>query len=713
MGTFVSGEIDSRSLLRLSAVLYIDSNKKYNISQEIVLIRIIESIFIGNDNIQLSALDISTMIREEYKMNFDEDKIISLIVINNNFDSTNIRDFSQDSKKFALFKMKDDYYLELRKQAKPDYMNIVITNIFKENKEKGDFTGHTKQSIEEIIYKFLYNLFAKNFGSYNSLIYEENCLDNEFLSELSSATNLDLYKKDEIVIINAFLEYDDPRKNKMIFDIATLAFEYCTTISCNNADSQNNIEYLQKSFYLDSNILYRILGINGNDRKYKTITFINKCKDNGQKLFITDATVKEFNESISYNCDSLLKYSENALPELYEILGQHELTKHYFNLKKKINITPHLYKNQMIKEIDDFLKTNDITTVTTIELNGVEHRKNINNLKASLIEDTSESPYPKNDSNAYYDSWNYYYLFTINSDDNETSKDNKHRFITTDDQLINWEKKLPFAYKKICIKPSEWLSFLLRYISTTEDDFTSFVSFLKLNYRRDSQLNEKSIAIIMNAVSDYPIDLTEKKDALNRVLETNFIKIKELESESDYDGIEELINNTSIQYMHEKHEAEKLELSNHLEDHSKKIAELEKEKVELIYEKDNYKSNAEEYKDEYAKFQSKAEELEKIIESQNASKQSQNRFIRTFTGLIVKWVLIIFSSFLLYKIIAPILKRLFEIEIKSTIGYEFVKGLASISLPTMGAYLLKKYRKFEMPTLAKAITAYQEMKSFK
>lgn len=77
MDSCVDAHIDSKNLLRLSAVLYVDSAKQYNLNQETVLIKIIESIFIGNDNAELSAEDISILIKEDYRMNFEEDKIIS------------------------------------------------------------------------------------------------------------------------------------------------------------------------------------------------------------------------------------------------------------------------------------------------------------------------------------------------------------------------------------------------------------------------------------------------------------------------------------------------------------------------------------------------------------------------------------------------------------------------------------------------------------
>src|SRR5690606_26186700 len=77
-------------------------------------------------------------------------------------------------------------------------------------------------------------------------------------------------------VINEFLVWDNNDKNKAIFDIASYALEYCM-ISNNGNGAHIQLNNLKnKIFYLDTNVIYRALGINGESRQNRTTTFLNK-----------------------------------------------------------------------------------------------------------------------------------------------------------------------------------------------------------------------------------------------------------------------------------------------------------------------------------------------------------------------------------------------------------------------------------------------------
>ena len=107
------------------------------------------------------------------------------------------------------------------------------------------------------------------------------------------------YNEEEKRIINDFLNFDDENKDKAIFDIVSLSLEYCIL----TGDSKQ--VYVQgirnKVFYLDSNIIYRAIGINGESRKELTLRFLEKCISNNIKLAISKYSEKEFKDSIEYH----------------------------------------------------------------------------------------------------------------------------------------------------------------------------------------------------------------------------------------------------------------------------------------------------------------------------------------------------------------------------------------------------------------------------
>lgn len=77
------------------------------------------------------------------------------------------------------------------------------------------------KNVNEIIGNFLYELFCTNIESFQKL------LDNK--KEIKSLINLDssAYSEKEKEIINNFLHWDNPEKDKAIFNISSYALEYC------------------------------------------------------------------------------------------------------------------------------------------------------------------------------------------------------------------------------------------------------------------------------------------------------------------------------------------------------------------------------------------------------------------------------------------------------------------------------------------------------
>lgn len=149
---------------------------------------------------------------------------------------------------------------------------------------------------------------------------------------------------------------------------------------------------------------------------------------------------------------------------------------------------------------------------------------------------------------------------------------------------MTWEKRLSSSYKNICIKPSDWLTFLFRYISTTDDDFESFVSFLKLNSHRESFFNEDTIAFIMNETPKYDLSDEDQREMINNYLVNNYDKIKEFEKNKNYEGIEEVVKDSTIEFLKQKYEEASNSYTDELEGKNKTNMQLIKEN-DLVQDK--------------------------------------------------------------------------------------------------------------------------------
>ena len=89
------------------------------------------------------------------------------------------------------------------------------------------------------------------------------------------------------------LNWPNDGKNKAVFDLAGYALEYCMMTNRKNT-SLNTQNLKHKSFYIDTNILYRAIGLNGDGLKTRAHLFLSKFKEVGEKLILSQSTFVEF-----------------------------------------------------------------------------------------------------------------------------------------------------------------------------------------------------------------------------------------------------------------------------------------------------------------------------------------------------------------------------------------------------------------------------------
>ena len=95
-------------------------------------------------------------------------------------------------------------------------------------------------------------------------------LNNDIFSNLSKITD---FENGDIDLINGFFKYESAEKDKLIFDIVSLSLEYCLLAS---PKELNKRQISNKIFFLDSNVIYRAIGLNGEERKNLTLQFIKR-----------------------------------------------------------------------------------------------------------------------------------------------------------------------------------------------------------------------------------------------------------------------------------------------------------------------------------------------------------------------------------------------------------------------------------------------------
>ena len=493
-------------LFRLSAVLYADNN--YEVAPKTIHRKIIESALLECGMEEYSVHQIIDFIQERYSITFDEESVREIVT-------------SKKEEGFLTNHRNGNLYVclsEKRKQTLQAKISNKTIDFF-----ISEFQGNNTQLVarvdsKAILYKFLYDIFSTNTYSFQKLINNKK--------DLSGIINLENsnYSEKEKEIINNFLQWDNFEKNKAIFNIASYALEYCMLTNKNGSSSIHLDNLKNKSFYLDTNIIYRVLGINGENRQKRSKTFLKKFNDSGEKIIISKSTETEFKDGIKGHVDRIRNYDS---PRVNSILFQEvEVQRDIYNFYHKwrigkINYNLDLFIAEIYSIYDNFKKEFKIQvdTVKPFDINDKKVDELLKNYTSSI------STFKQNEGNeiigsATIDAENILWIEMKRENKVQNIFDTKYFFISSDQSLRRWdyqrEDKTP-----IVLLPSQWMSILLRYLNRTEDDFKSFVSFLNLK-NSEVLINSEKLHIVLTGIAEMTTSIEQQRFILNNLVENKF-----------------------------------------------------------------------------------------------------------------------------------------------------------------------------------------------
>jgi hypothetical protein len=493
-------------LFRLSAVLYADNN--YEVAPKTIHRKIIESALLECGMEEYSVHQIIDFIQERYSITFDEESVRETVT-------------SKKEEGFLTNHRNGNLYVclsEKRKQTLQAKISNKTIDFF-----ISEFQGKNTQLVagidsKAILYKFLYDIFSTNTYSFQKLINNKK--------DLSGIINLENsnYSEKEKEIINNFLQWDNFEKNKAIFNIASYALEYCMLTNKNGSSSIHLDNLKNKSFYLDTNIIYRVLGINGENRQKRSQTFLKKFNDSGEKIIISKSTETEFKDGIKGHVDRIRNYDS---PRVNSILFQEvEVQRDIYNFYHKwrigkINYNLDLFIAEIYSIYDNFKKEFKIQvdTVKPFDINDKKVDELLKNYTSSI------STFKQNEGNeiigsATIDAENILWIEMKRENKVQNIFDTKYFFISSDQSLRRWdyqrEDKTP-----IVLLPSQWMSILLRYLNRTEDDFKSFVSFLNLK-NSEVLINSEKLHIVLAGIAEMTTSIEQQRFILNNLVENKF-----------------------------------------------------------------------------------------------------------------------------------------------------------------------------------------------
>ena len=436
-----------------------------------------------------------------FLLHFEEDEIIKIVNQSDEF-----FEYNEITTHLNLTK-KRMITLQNKETSKID---DVISRFIKEHSEFSDL------DVLTIIHKFLYELLNSNIDTYSYIVSPKKQTTKPRL------INPNLFPEKAGDMINSFIAWKDEIKNKEIYKLVSFSIEYA--LVTNNSDGQVYTEALKtKNFYLDSNIIYRAIGTDGDYRKQRVLYFLDKCKANGQSFYISRYTKEEFNESIDQHIKELSRIPFGSInPEVFKIANcDSDFYSFYHTWRQgKQTKSLSLFKAFILSEYDNLIKKYGI-----VEDYSLPFDENNPKIKKQIVNYSNEINVIKRDSgfNSNIDAKNVLLIETRRKANNIGFQDTKYYLLSSDQKLREWDNKHSINQPLLMI-PSQWMGLLLKYVSRTSDDFASFLSFLRFP-KQESVLSPEELEDVVAGISEMTENFKTQATIMEHLVSDKFSKI--------------------------------------------------------------------------------------------------------------------------------------------------------------------------------------------
>lgn len=492
-------------IFRLAAVLYKDGN--YEVSKDNTLKKIIKAIFLENNNSSKTISEIIEEIFKIYNLNFSENEINTVIKNNpKNFQVIEVDPFKYNLTSTDFSKLKN----KITEKDLVFYINEYLESI----KSKNLVEDRNK------LLKFLYNIFTKNLENYNFFLH----LNNKNFSNLFEHND---FEEIDIDLINGFFKYESSEKDKIIFDIISLSLEYCLL---SFPKELNKRQISNKTFFLDSNVIYRAIGLNGEERKNLTLQFIKRCNDYGITLKILGITENEFKSSIKYRVNKIYSVdSTNTSEKIFKKYASKDIYSYYYKWKKERAInSSREFESFIFAEYEKLKKENKISIEYNFNIDYLDNDEMLN-MKNEILTFKNTSISSNGEIIAKYDTQIILSLLEIRKKYNDINKGilNINNFlISTDQQLRDWTFQKKYE-QVVILLPSEWMTIMFRFLGRTGDDYKSFVSFLTLKNKTESMYSSEAIHLVLAGISQITQDINNQEYYASQIIEYDILELME------------------------------------------------------------------------------------------------------------------------------------------------------------------------------------------
>ena len=486
-----------QTIMRTAAMIYAEEQSVSTIKS--VKRRFVNAVLVNADNTPQTIENIITILQSDYELVLQE-KELQIILDDNRFFEVIVG----KTKKENQYYLPNKRFIKLREKSEYSIENAIRD--FSSSNSTIDAT-----LLCDLLHRYLYSLLNTNINAYAQLLEKKG-------EKVSPVIDSNSFDETEIELINNFIRWDNPQKDKALFELVNYCIDYASAI--NSIDPQDVVSALKnKKLYLDNTLIYRALGINGDFRKQRVLNLLQRCVDSGQQLLISSITRKEFFETIDYHIGHLKETAPygNINPNLFrQYTGGYSIYQYYHEWRRTRNTYAYeLFRIHLKAEYEALLKRFNITE---------DFKQQYSDEKdAGIIERYADEimQYKKLKNNNLHinDAKNMVWIELARKDCDHNVRDTKFYFVTSDRKLQEWD----LSHSKnqpITMLPSQWLALLLKYYSQSNDDYKTFVSFLTIPNEK-GQVSPDELQDILAGISEITEEFQKQDDIVSNLLELN------------------------------------------------------------------------------------------------------------------------------------------------------------------------------------------------
>ena len=488
-------------LLRLSMIL----ENQGNTTRNKYICKLVECVIFDSNKSELSASELYDEISNRFQLEFDMIEIKNAIKAKGNGRVLNAHNkYYLDAKVIDQLSNAVSFEDKLEK-----YIEMYI-----KEKEISTNKSHLLSLLQNHLY-YCFNSNAKNLtaiiGCDTTVHIDENIIDSYHILPQD---------KD---LINGFIEWDNKEKDELFYIIVASCYEYCL-ITANKNPQISKAVFKSKKFFLDTNMVFRMAGINNDERQIVIKNFVSKCKEVGISLYYTNYVLEEIYRVIDKEIDFIRKkITSGHRPVDAKLLGSisssfepNDFYVMYYNWCKEPQNKHNDYlafRSYLYGIVESALKEFTYVNAPNYKItNRAEFNAFFNNLKEYKEE---KRTYRKTTPESVETDVNQVlYIESIRPKSANSLWELNEYLVSADQIFVSWADE---NYKgvPIVLIPSVWLSLILKVSGrASEDDHKSFCMFMKLrqHHNDEDKININPINLL-NRISEKTVD-TELKERI-------------------------------------------------------------------------------------------------------------------------------------------------------------------------------------------------------